>query len=326
MYHPTTRVLTVLELLQAHECISGSELARRLEVSARSVRQYVTQLQDLGIPVEAERGRYGGYRLRPGFTLPPLMFTADEAFALTLGLLAARTTGLTVAAPALEGALAKVERVLPNAVRQQIQSLHTSIVIDGESPYLAPASEVVRMLVQAAQQGQKVWVRYQAWDGAVTERELDPYGVVHHGGRWFAVGFCHLRAAVRMFRLDRVVTAQPQATTFARPAEFDMLGYVIAALARTPGTWAVDVLLRTPIAAARECVPASMALLEETSEGVVLRCAVQDLEWFARVLVGLSCPVVVRAPPELRKALGALAARVQAMAGEYADPSPPTAQ
>lgn len=102
MYHPTTRVLTVLELLQAHDLISGRELARRLEVSERSVRHYVAQLQDLGIPVESELGRYGGYRLRPGFKLPPLMFTADEAVALTVGLLAARKTGLTIAAGAVE--------------------------------------------------------------------------------------------------------------------------------------------------------------------------------------------------------------------------------
>ena len=75
MYHPTTRVLTVLELLQTYGQMSGPELARRLEVGERTVRRYITMLQDLGIPVEAERGRYGPYRLRPGFKLPHLMFT-----------------------------------------------------------------------------------------------------------------------------------------------------------------------------------------------------------------------------------------------------------
>ena len=90
MYHPTTRVLTILELLQAHQQLSGPELARRLEVSTRSVRQYITQLQDLGIPIEASYGCHGGYRLRPGFKLPPLMFNEDEAVALTLGLLLGR--------------------------------------------------------------------------------------------------------------------------------------------------------------------------------------------------------------------------------------------
>jgi len=90
MYHPTTRVLTVLELLQSHQRFSGPELAKRLEVNVRTVRHYIMMLQDMGIPIESERGRYGAYRLRPGFKLPPLMFTEDEALALTLGLVAAR--------------------------------------------------------------------------------------------------------------------------------------------------------------------------------------------------------------------------------------------
>src|SRR5437867_13263443 len=72
MYFPTTRVLTVLELLQSHQRLSGPDIAERLEVNTRTVRRYITMLQDLGIPVEAERGRYGTYRLRPGFKLPPL--------------------------------------------------------------------------------------------------------------------------------------------------------------------------------------------------------------------------------------------------------------
>src|SRR5215475_10851991 len=133
MYHPTTRVLTVLELLQAYERLSGPELARRLEVDVRTVRHYITLLLDLGIPIEAERGRYGAYRLRPGFKLPPLMFTEDEAIALTLGLLAARRLGLTAAAPATAGALAKVERVLPETLRARMEAVQQTLVIDGTS-------------------------------------------------------------------------------------------------------------------------------------------------------------------------------------------------
>ncbi len=73
MYHPTSRVLTVLELLQSRPSISGPELAARLEMDVRTVRRYITHLQDVGIPVEATIGRHGGYRLRPGFKLPPLI-------------------------------------------------------------------------------------------------------------------------------------------------------------------------------------------------------------------------------------------------------------
>src|SRR5260370_34120642 len=97
MSHPTTRVLTVLELLQSRHRVTGSEIAQRLEVDTRTVRRYIAMLQELGIPVHAVRGRHGAYQLMPGFKLPPLMFSEDEALALTLALLAAPRLGLTLA-------------------------------------------------------------------------------------------------------------------------------------------------------------------------------------------------------------------------------------
>src|SRR6266853_872936 len=160
MYFPTTRVLTVLELLQSHPRLSGPELAERLEVNTRTVRRYITMLQDLGIPVEAERGRYGTYRLRPGFKLPPLMFTEDEALALTLGLLVARRLGLTAAAPAVEGALAKIERVLPAALRERVQAVQQTLVLDLISPdsYVSsPGGSMVLTFGTAAQRERRIW-------------------------------------------------------------------------------------------------------------------------------------------------------------------------
>src|SRR5436305_3091893 len=143
MYFPTTRVLTILEMLQSHVSMSGPELAERLEVNTRTVRRYITMLQDLGIPVEAERGRYGAYRLRPGFKLPPLIFTEDEALALTLSLLLARQSGLATTAPAVAGVLAKVERVLPATTRARVQAVEQTVVFaSGASQATPPAATV----------------------------------------------------------------------------------------------------------------------------------------------------------------------------------------
>src|SRR5579884_1739996 len=130
MYSPVERLLTVLNLLQARASITAAELAERLEVNARSARRYITMLQDLGIPVEAVRGRYGGYRLRPGFKLPPLMWTEEEAVAVTLGLQAIRQMGFSQIAPTVEQALAKVERVLPLTLRERVQALHETVTLD----------------------------------------------------------------------------------------------------------------------------------------------------------------------------------------------------
>ncbi|HXA61742.1 MAG TPA: HTH domain-containing protein, partial [Streptosporangiaceae bacterium] len=125
MSHPTTRVLAMLELLQAHHRLGGAALAERLGVDVRTVRRYADRLAELGVPVVAERGRYGGYRLMPGYKLPPLMLTDDEATAVVLGLLAGRRLGLP--ADATESALAKVQRVLPVALRERVQALQETL-------------------------------------------------------------------------------------------------------------------------------------------------------------------------------------------------------
>ena len=111
MSRPTTRVLTVLELLQTHGRMSGAQLARAARGRPPTVRRYIAMLEELGIPIIAERGRDGAYLLVAGFKLPPMMFTDDEALALSVGLLAARGLGLAEAAPAVASAQAKLERV-----------------------------------------------------------------------------------------------------------------------------------------------------------------------------------------------------------------------
>ncbi|HEY6405865.1 MAG TPA: YafY family protein, partial [Ktedonobacteraceae bacterium] len=311
MYHPTTRVLTVLELLQAHRQMSGPRLAERLEVDVRSVRRYIMMLQDLGIPIEAERGRYGNYRLLRGFKLPPLMFTEEEALALTLGLLSAKRLGMTMAAPAVEGALAKIDRVLPEALRERVQAVQETLVltsISSESSPLAPDSSVVLTLSTATQQEKRVCLRYQSGQAAETERAVDPYGLIFHAGLWYTVGYCHLRQDLRIFRLDRVLQAKLFDESFTRPPNFDSLDYLRRSIANMTGTWKVEVLLEMSWEEAERQVPPTMAMLEQAQDGVVLSCYTQELNWMASFLVSLRCPLIVREPPDLHEALRTLAA------------------
>ena len=316
MYHPTTRVLTVLELLQARGQIGGPELAARLEVDRRTVRRYVTMLQDLGVPVEATPGRGGGYRLRPGFKLPPLMFSDDEALALTLGLLAARRLGLAVAAPAVEGALAKIERVLPAALRDRVAAVQATLATDllPSAVAPAPAGVTVATLAAAARDERRVRLRYAARDGAETARALDPYGVVYLTGRWFTVGHCHLRDAVRVFRLDRIRAIEATSEPFARPAGFDALVEVRRSLATVPNRWRVQVTLDAPLDHVRAFVPEEMVILDPTPGGVLLRCSANDLDWIAWTLLGLRCPVAIHEPPELREAMARLGEQAASLA------------
>ncbi len=307
MYHPTTRVLTVLELLQSHRQMSGPELAERLEVNIRSVRRYVMMLQDLGIPVEAGRGRYGAYRLRPGYKLPPLMFSEEEALAVILGLATARRLGLAETPQAAEGALAKIERVLPVALRERVRAVQESLVLALDPLHAMPASDLVVTLGMAARQSHQVWLRYRAWSGEETERVFEPYSLVYRAGFWYAVGYCHLREDIRVFRLDRVIEAKLREDTFIYPEDFDALAHVERAIANTPGAWRVVVLLKTTLEIAQRRVPPALATLEPVEGGVLLRCYVNELEWMAAVLVSLRCPLVIQEPEELRTALAQLA-------------------
>ena len=311
MYHPTTRVLTVLELLQARHRITGAELAARLEVDTRTVRRYVVMLQELGIPVRSERGRYGAYRLLPGYKLPPLMFTDDEALALVLGLLAARRLGMAAAAPAVEGALAKVERVLPAAVRARVQAVQQALVIDVPPPEDAPDQEMIVTFGVAAQQERCLAIRYRSMHGEETARVVEPYGLVYRAGRWYAPAYCRLRRDLRVFRLDRVREAQTRDETFSRPADFDCLEYVTTTFATMPGAWRVEALLPgTSLERARRLIPADLATLEETPDGTLMCCWAEDLDWVARYLVRLGCPFAVREPAALNDTLRQLAAEI----------------
>ncbi len=315
MYHPTSRVLAVLELLQAHPQLTGPELAARLEVDVRTVRRYVTMLQDLGVPIEGTIGRYGGYRLLPGFKLPPLMFNDDEALALAMGLLVARRLGLAAAAPAVEGALAKVERVLPAAVRARVQAVNETLIIDLPAPEVVVAGAILGALSHAAKHNQPVWLRYAGREGA-SERLVDPYGVVYHGGRWYTVGYCHLRAARRVFRVDRVEAIEVRTGVFDPPPPFDLVEYVRRSFAAIPDRWNVEVLLDLSLAEAQRRIPPGLALLETDRATVRLRASIHDLDWMARVLVGLNCRILALEPPELRAAFRRLARELYDLAAD----------
>jgi predicted DNA-binding transcriptional regulator YafY len=314
VYHPTTRVLTVLELLQARSRLSGGELAERLEVDRRTVRRYISTLQELGVPVESEPGRYGGYRLRPGYKLPPMMFTEEEALALILGLLVSRRVGFGQSAPAIEGALAKIDRVLPDRLRGRVQAVQGALTFTSLRDFggLSDPSALLA-LSGAAQDNRRVWIRYQGGEDQ-TERAIDPYGVVHHRGRWYIVGWCHLRDDVRMFRLDRVLGLRLLDDAFARPIDFDCAAYVLESLARLPFGWPIEVFLEISLDEARRRVAPDLGTLEETTGGVLFRTQADALDWMARLLVEIDCPFRIEHPPELRAAVRSLARQISRQA------------
>jgi predicted DNA-binding transcriptional regulator YafY len=305
------RLLTLLELLQVHRSLSGAEIARRLEISPRTVRRYMTGLQEMGIPVEAERGRAGGYHMRAGFRLPPLMFTNDEALVLVLGLLAAQRLGLTPQGPAVQGALAKLDRVLPASLRDRLRAAQETLDLG-----LAPVaqgradSETVLTLSSAARDGTRLSVRYRSARGEETERLVDPYGVAFQSGQWYLVAWDHLRADLRTFRLDRLLTVETTRVTFERPVAFDLMAHMQRSLATVPYPWMATVRLRASLEEARRRVHPTVGTLQGEDGAVLQRMGSDDLEWIARRLAGLGMDFSIVGPEELRQAVRREAARL----------------
>jgi predicted DNA-binding transcriptional regulator YafY len=315
MERPTTRVLAVLELLQAHGRTGGPALAARIGVDGRTLRRYIAALEEIGIPITTERGRYGGYSLAAGYKLPPMMFGNDEALALSLGLLAARALGLADAAPAIASAQAKLERVMPATLKRRLRSIDETVSLDLRRPADASgATDALIVLSSAAQSRQCVRMRYRSAQQGESERDFDPYGLAFRGGRWYVVGHCHLRNGVRSFRLDRIGALQPLPRSFGRPEGFDALAHLTWSLATLPRAHAVDVLLHTDLASARSALFDTMGTLEARGDDTLLRAQTDELDWFARELARLPFDFRVLAPDSLRAALRRQGERLQKLA------------
>ncbi len=307
MYHPTTRLLTILELLQTRRQLSGSELARRLEVEPRTVRRYILMLQEMGIPIEGTRGPGGGYRLLPGCKLPPLLFTEEEATAIVLGLLGVPWLELELSPVAVEGALAKVCRVLPLGGRERLQAISSHLILSPHQQDVRPDVSLLMSISEAIQECRQIAIEYCSHHNEVTQRRVEPYGVVGWKGHWYVVAYCCLRQGFRLFRLDRVRSMRVLEDTFVRAEDFDCRAYVIERLATIPARWQIEVEFHAELSAVRQKIPSSYGQMMETPTGVLFQTHHDDLPGMARYLMGLNLPFSIRHPPELRDALVRLA-------------------
>ena len=310
MRAPTSRLLRLLELLQARPLTTGRELADELAIDGRTVRRYVATLQELGIPDEGERGVGGGYRIRPGYRLPPLMLADDEAAAVVVGLVAAGRLGL--GSDGIDGALTKIRRVLPETVARRVEALESTLgftAAAAEGPQVAGAAAL--SLADAIRRGRRIRARYRSFEGEETRRELSPHGLVVHSGRWYLAAYDHGRDDLRTFRVDRLADVAETGATAIAPAEgFDPVAHVRASLARVPWPWEVEVLLDLPPELAAERLRATLAELSPADGRTLLRMRVTSLDWMARVLAGLGCAFTIRRPDELRASVRSLARRL----------------
>lgn len=314
---PAARVLTLLELLQSGGTRTVAELADRLGVDGRTVRRYVGQLTDLDVPVESVRGRYGGYRLGPGYRVPPLMFGDEEALAVLLGLVAGRGAGLTAAQrTANETAAAKIRRVLPRHLTRRLDALLESLSFtEGPGESASPDAGVLLTLADAVHHHRPVSVRYTDREGRHGDRTLHPYGIVVHEGRWYVTGRDADRDEDRTFRLDRIAGARSLPGSFEAPEGPDPAERVVTGFATAAYRYEVALRVQATPEHLRAHLPATVATLEDTEPGWLrVEVRAERLDWLPPVLAALDRPFVIDHPAELRALMRDFAARLTAYA------------
>jgi predicted DNA-binding transcriptional regulator YafY len=307
------RLLTLLSLLQTPREWPGSELARRLGVSVRTVRRDVDRLRGLGYPVEASMGVLGGYRLVAGTAMPPLLLDDDEAVAIAVGLRTAAGQAVTGIDEAAVRALAKLEQVLPSRLRHRVAALGAATVPAPAAPVDLVDPAHLTAIAAAIANDERVRLRYTAADGTGSRRHVEPHRLVCAGRRWYLVAYDLDRDGWRIFRADRIDAPQPTGARAARrelPAP-DAAAYVTEKVYSLVPVHSAVATLHAPIDEVRGRIGDGPGDLEPIDAGRCrLRSHTDTLEWLAFALLRLGCEFEVHEPPELREHLRALGERL----------------
>jgi predicted DNA-binding transcriptional regulator YafY len=298
-----TRLITLIMSLQRQPNQKAADLAKKLGVSVRTLHRYFGMLDEMGIPIYAERGPYGGFSLVRGYKLPPLVFTPEEAVAICLGTSLVSEMWGVLYQESAQGALAKLENVLPDEQRNEITWARRSLVATGmhrsDPSAQAPFLEKLR---RAAREHRQVDMLYQSTSQAeAAQRQVDPYALVHRSGWWYLVGYCHLRDALRTFRVDRIQSLELLSQTFQPPDDFDIHAYLEDEFADQPVVRAKLRFKGEGAFVARSNV-AGWDSLEENPDGSVdVILSAPDLTWLASMTISFANLVTVLEPPELRE-------------------------
>ena len=312
MTETSSRLLSLLSLLQGRRDWPGGELAERLEVSSRTVRRDVERLRGLGYPVESCTGPAGGYRLRAGATMPPLLLDDEEAIAIAVGLgTAARASVSGIEETALR-ALVKLEQVLPAHLRRRVRALGaaTTTIPEG-GPTVDPQSLVV--IATACRDAERLRFAYRRRDGTETRRDVEPHSLVNLWRRWYLLSWDRDRDDWRTFRLDRLTRPASTGVRFTprEPPSGDVAAYVSQRLAAAPSRYEARVTVHASAEAVRDRAPYASGTFEPIDDGTCeYRTGDDDLAWLALRIAMLGVDFDVHEPPELVEHLRALARRL----------------
>lgn len=316
---PTQRILRLLDLLQTRRIWSGGELATRLDVTTRTIRRDIDKLRDLGYEVDGEQGVDGGYRLRAGRELPPILLDDDEAIAIAVSLRAAATSPVSGVGEAAVRALAKLDQVFPKRLKSSVSAVQdVTTTLPRATHEVDP--DILVAVAGAARDRVKLRFDYTTRVGEGAERTVEPYRIVTTGQRWYLMAFDLDRDDWRTFRLDRMET--PHATTFTfKPREApDAAEFVQQAISRSGYRHEAVVRLSAAPDAVRMHVRPASGTVEPDGDGGSLVTVAADhivgLAWhLSWIAISLESELHVVSPPELTDALRGMSEQIGSFAG-----------
>jgi predicted DNA-binding transcriptional regulator YafY len=312
----SARLLRLLSLLQTPRDWTGTELAVRLEVSPRTVRNDIERLRDLGYPVHATRGSVGGYRLEAGASMPPLLLDDDEAIAVAIGLRTATNGAVTGIEETSLRALAKLEQVLPPRLRRRIETLQgVTLHVPRRRPAASVDSTALTDLARLARERFTVRFEYSDRKETTTRRHAEPYRIVNAGQRWYLVAWDLDRRDWRTFRVDRMKPGASAGVRFT-PRELtdaEVQALVSRGVPPEARRHRARIVVHVPAAELAERFGpwiGTIAPLDERSS--LLTTGSDRLEDLAAYLAFLDADFEVTEPPELVERVRELAARFAA--------------
>ncbi|MDA5279786.1 YafY family protein [Streptomyces sp. Isolate_45] len=320
MLDTSARLLALLSLLQTPRSWPGSELAERLGVSGRTVRNDIDRLRELGYPVDAARGAAGGYRLGAGAAMPPLLLDDEEAVAVTIALRTAAQGAVPGTEETSLRALAKLEQVLPSRLRRRVRTLQAyTVAVPADRPAPTVSADVLTTLVSACRDRERLRFDYLDHAGSPTRRTVEPHRAVNWGRRWYLVAWDVEREDWRTFRIDRMRPRTPTGPRFAprEPPAADLAAYVSGRVASAAWRHHARVTVHAPAAAVVERINPAVGTVEAVdADSCTLITGADTLRALAVHLGMLDLDFEVTGPPELVTHLRGLADR-------YARSTPP---
>ena len=320
---PTARLLRLLSLLQTHRHWAGDELALRLCVSPRTLRRDVDRLRDLGYPVDATRGTFGGYRLRAGAQVPPLLLDDEEAVAIAVGLRTAAHGAVSGMEETAVRALAKLQQVLPAPLRRRVEAVAAGTMTSpswGGDPVDA---DILVAVAQACRGSEQLRFRYTAGDRSESRRLVEPHRLVSHYRRWYLIAWDVDRAGWRIFRADRI--EQPFANGVRVPPRElpadDAAAYLAARLRSRPLAHTAVLRLHGVTEEMRRSLPPWIGQVTEAADGTcLLRTSSDSLPWLAAGLAMLDVEAEpLEISPGLAQHLAAISRRLATLSGVTRD-------